>query len=585
MKAFNAVQRSVAEPAVGSARPGAARVVALPESGIGVPRFSFRDMRISARGPGGVLFGNVIDLSKVAKPTDLIWVPEPLASPDATAWGHFDVVLDGGQVVMTRRMRAEDAYAALEIVDGRKGVFAPFDVARQEGVGLASVIPDLRNVLSSGSEFMTVHPAIYGFQLGDAAALADAIGFAMSPEAFRRYLAEANVPELAIERALRWQTAEKGWYKILDAPLWIVTDSGSVTVERMAAPKLPVSLRKVAFLDFQALDDDSNKPIASPDFYPSVPALVQAFPAFERLNSFAETFAIVRWAKLSRAHVVPPREPRRGEARLVIAELPGGDLVSTVAGPQPEERAASLVNAIGKAGDQITTSLREADAPPQAVSVVNDLVDKQDQLVRLLIAQSQLKVAADVRPALSDKFDAIATQLQQQERLLRSALQKFSSKEKIVTQFLDKPTADILVSLQHRLSIARDDVSKNEAALNAIDDEDARLQSLAPEKRAHAQQLRENLERAERDYLNADVGPAEDAAENAWTKRTRRLTRACLRLTSMLSQPPKRSLKRRAPQRTRLRRSTKTAPMRSCRNGSPKRGIRSGGWLRGTSTE
>jgi hypothetical protein len=143
-------------------------------------------MRVSEAGFGGVVFGNRLTGLADKKPLQLIWVADP--SKEDSNWGHFDVVLVGGTVEMTRRMRQDEAFAAWEIVNGRSSKFPPLDLALEEGVGLASVV---RGRVGWNEPDMLVHPALYGLELGNAAVMADAIGFKMGTEAFKRHLSAA----------------------------------------------------------------------------------------------------------------------------------------------------------------------------------------------------------------------------------------------------------------------------------------------------------------------------------------------------------------------------------------------------------
>jgi hypothetical protein len=171
LQSYNEIQKSVMERDFGSHSPNARIRQPLPGSPSDTPRFTFEALRLSGNGFGGVVFGAPLDINKIAKPTKVYWVTDIPATDGAQGWGHFDLVLTDKAVVMTRRLHSDDAYAAWEIVNGRSGVFPALDVGHSEGVGLASV-GDLGGA-------MVVHPALYGLEIGDSAAMADAIGFGM----------------------------------------------------------------------------------------------------------------------------------------------------------------------------------------------------------------------------------------------------------------------------------------------------------------------------------------------------------------------------------------------------------------------
>src|SRR3984885_2827811 len=177
-----------------------------------------------------------------------------------------------GTVAMSRRLRADEVYAASEILSGRKNVFPPLDIAHDEGVGLASLAEDSETDVPGGSQ-MVVHPALYGLPVGDAAVMADAIGFAMSEAAFRSKLEAAGVESSLVQKAVTWRDTPSGWYKIIDAPLEIVLRDGLVRAERTEVGGYPLSLREVGFLAFQALEHGKPEPETRTPFYEALPAL------------------------------------------------------------------------------------------------------------------------------------------------------------------------------------------------------------------------------------------------------------------------------------------------------------------------
>jgi hypothetical protein len=75
------------------------------------PHFSFRSMRVSGGGFGGVVFGAPLSISSIPKPVRLNWVTDSGIN-GTSDWGHFDVILKGGTVAMSRRLRADEVYAA-----------------------------------------------------------------------------------------------------------------------------------------------------------------------------------------------------------------------------------------------------------------------------------------------------------------------------------------------------------------------------------------------------------------------------------------------------------------------------------------
>jgi len=85
-------------------------------------------------------------------------------------------------------------------------------------------------------------------------------------------------------------------YKFIDVPLTIERSPSGLLYAVRSEKKWPISLRRKAFLSFQSFDS-SFQPTEenNPPFYPIVPMLTEAWPAFSRLNDFAEVLALVRW--------------------------------------------------------------------------------------------------------------------------------------------------------------------------------------------------------------------------------------------------------------------------------------------------
>lgn len=312
-RAFEDIQESVAKS------PGDANVSSMGD--IDIPKFTFETMRISGEGFGGVVFGNTVNSTDTRYPKQLIWVKENTATNAANGWGHFDVILSDNVVVSTRRMRTEDAFAAWEILNGRDSAFAPLDLSMGEGVGLASVA----HVFPPDSS-MVVHPALLGFDLGRSAIIADAIGYKLPVERIIEALKRVGATDTALSSAEKWRTAKKGFYKIIDAPLKIVYHEGLLEVERADDGDYPALLRETGFLDFQSIisnpqpgdSEDSESLEIAKEFRLALPALMIAYPEIERLNSFAEVFAIERWAKGYNADIAKPDEPIRLEPKLLV---------------------------------------------------------------------------------------------------------------------------------------------------------------------------------------------------------------------------------------------------------------------------
>lgn len=354
------------------------------------PRFSFRAMRVGGRGFGGVVFGNSLDYPKAGKPTGFFWVSDSKADDR----GHFDIVIDSKSVVSTRSFHGADAYAAWEIVTGRPNVFAALDVKAGEGVGIASV-------LRGGRGEMVVHPALYGLEVGDAAAMADAIGFKMSPEYLLNRLEAVGAPAVVLTKARQWRSASNGFYKIIDAPLSISIQCKSgqcLSVRTVRKPEKGISeaSRRVAFLDFQKFGCGElfeDKPCADSEALPFrqiVPSLIAGFNAFERLNSFAEIFAMMRWAKVTGAEIKPPQVPTRGTAMLYISALGDGSLVQSTTDLSRGIREAQYLAHMREQTEQVKATFQKAGTPTLAMQCISNVADAALESVYVELAQGRL---------------------------------------------------------------------------------------------------------------------------------------------------------------------------------------------------
>jgi hypothetical protein len=411
-------------------------------------------------GFGGVVFCAPLDISRIAKPTTISWVVDIPAADGAQGWGHFDVVLTDESVVMTRRLYSDDAYAAWEIVNGRSGVFPALDLDHSEGVGLASV--------DKPGGAMFVHQALNGLEIGNSAVMADAIGFKMGVEAFRQRIEVARGAPSVVEKAMAWQTADKGYYKIIDAPLQVEIRDALVRVERSQADNYPESLRQVGFLAFQAFDRE-NKPLPETQtpFYEILPVLTTALPAFERLNSFAETFAIMRWAKLSKAAVKPPAPPARNEARLYVFRLPSGDLVQCTHDLSSRDEAALKLADLRRVADATVSTLRAARAPNYPLDRIDEVTALLQDKIRLELAMEELESINEEQSEHAPQIEAVWTELEK-ERLTKidDTLQKFSTKAQILIALASPADAATLQNLRDHIETAEHALAESKGALS-----------------------------------------------------------------------------------------------------------------------
>lgn len=448
---FKAITRSVIKPPEDT--------VSLPNGPGGLPRFSFYAMRFGAHGFGGVVFGSPVDGTQVDNPTKLFWVYDVQADSPDDDWGHFDVVLGTKSVASTRRFHSADAYAAWEIVTGRKGVFAPIDVAHGEGVGLASVN-------NNGSPTpMVVHPAIYGLAIGDSAALTDAIGFLMSNSAFLRQLRDAGISEQIIEKANTWHTTKLGYYKITDTPLIVKYNDGILRVSRSDDTDYDHSLKAVAFLDIQGFQGSQPMPSESLPFYETVPSLITVFPAFDRLNSFSELLALMRWASASNAAIMPPVSPIKHTAKIYIYKLSNGEIVQH-GQPLSADQLKTLesnhsLNLLRKNAEYLKATLHKTGANNPALSCIDVIAAIKSRNILINLANSKIRN----QPELNDEQrTAIMSKILDNDESYSNAklhTQKCSSRAGMLTLALEPEATKQLTRLHSEFDISTENYQKS----------------------------------------------------------------------------------------------------------------------------
>ena len=480
-----------------------------PSGAFGGPEIPFETLRISSEGFGGVVFGAPITVSRIARPSHLYWVAEDHDASGKLGWGHFDIVLTNGSTVMTRRMQSDGAYAAWEIISGRPPVFQALDIAHDEGVGLASVPHDD----DSDEGLMVVHPALYGLEIGDAAVMADAIGFMMDTDAFKQHIEATGAAQAIVNKAVNWRTTNHGFYKIIDAPLQIELRDGLLRVERVQSDGYPQGLRQVGFLDFQALSQTGRPlPERGTDFYEILPTLTTAFAAFDRLNAFAETFAILRWAKLSGATIKPPVPQRLGDARLHIFNLPNGDLAQSAWSVDKAEAAFQLSD-LQRLTETTRAAMRAAGAPGDVLQRVSEIAAAKQAEIRLSIAESELQSVPDEVLSNDSETDAVGAKIEEQQKEVEAFLDRFSTEDTIVISLASAADSAKLRELQNNINIASNAKEEADEALDTLNDPKTRIEALPSERQTKALQLYEKSLDAKLKFELTDNGAKKKAAE------------------------------------------------------------------------
>jgi hypothetical protein len=271
---------------------------------------------------------------------------------------------------------------------------------------------------------------------------------------------------------------------------------------------IPTSLRRVAFLEFQALDRE-GKPQANTQFYEVLPALITAFPAFERLNSFAETFAIVRWAKLSGATITPPAVSP-ATARLMVLSGPDGDLFQFSSQEAPRGWAAICLTQIRSARDTALMTMRSANAPDIALSRVADMSEILEDNVR---NQSAIWMLSQI--TASDQIINIVRQDLEEFQSYDGRLANYTDRNAFLFSFLGKQNSDKILPLKKEFDKSMDDRYRSQGVLDTQGIMDILIAALPDKERRLISQLYSKLKKAESDEYNADT---DDEAETYHTK-------------------------------------------------------------------
>ncbi|MBY5482240.1 hypothetical protein HFO84_33705 [Rhizobium leguminosarum] len=281
----------------------------------------FSVMRGFFGGKGGVIFGSeVTGAPGLPMPVSVTWAPlddtdRPLS---AESIGTFLFLFADGTRSVSPPLSAEDALAAVRLVfTGVNGAAAP--VVKGEGIGLAGAgrlaarysIKDGAVVSATDKVGLAfyVHPAISDLGLGPVVMVTD--GFPFIPPLENR-LADAadKAGDAAMAEELRrfLFEFEKGNYKIVDVPLEIYRPEPFVLGARRTGDGIAsfsTAHLERSFLDMQTFDCESffcdaevphqPKP-DDPSFYRLMPLLTSLSSDYARLNSFARSLGILRWA-------------------------------------------------------------------------------------------------------------------------------------------------------------------------------------------------------------------------------------------------------------------------------------------------
>ncbi|MER9082094.1 hypothetical protein [Mesorhizobium sp. M0895] len=347
----------------------------------------FTVMRGFFGGKGGVIFGSeVTGASDLPAPVSVTWAPldgagQPLS---ADRIGTFLFLFSDGTVSASPPLSADDALAMVRLVF--TGVVGAADTAvKGEGIGLAGAgqrawhfsIED-GAVVSAGAGFaFYLHPAISDLSMGPVAMITD--GFPFIPP-LRNKLSAAAKDQSAdasltdeLERFLF--AFDKGNYKIVDVPMEIYRPHPKVLGVRRTGDgtaNFPTSHLESYFLDMQTFDDivdettgrrleAPHRPTPNdPSFYRLMPLLTSLSSDYARLNSFARSLGIIRWAAENGARWTGTLDiPPSGQAFGTLFISENNELAF---GPDLYEVLFHLTAAVDDAGKHVLAEARADQA-------------------------------------------------------------------------------------------------------------------------------------------------------------------------------------------------------------------------------
>lgn len=251
-------------------------------TGIGL---KFQNMIRFRRGFGGVIFGNTVkDSTQLPKlsyinyiPTDTKITNEPM--------GTLEFIFEDGTVLTEPSVFAEDIIAAHQLIFNNTNI-------DDNGIGLAGI--HSRVLLPNGlnrSE-VVIHPALANFKLGWAAVLSDIFPLVQS-KLVHEVLENGTYEEYVIVK--KFFTKEKETYKIIDVPLTATRTENELQLYRNDLKKSQrIQDSYITMHEFEKNDTIGKESLS---FYQATPIFKNVSYEINRMNQFAKTLALFKWAK------------------------------------------------------------------------------------------------------------------------------------------------------------------------------------------------------------------------------------------------------------------------------------------------
>jgi hypothetical protein len=263
----------------------------------GAAEARFARVVASAKGFGGVVFGNVVRGPTTTQPSRVTWIPDDRGNDENVTGRLVFSFTDGVERIMAPVL-LEDVFAARAIAFG--GVANVPAAGAGEGIGLVGLQDPLVvfDVSDSGRTnlrrrfHVVLHPALADVQLGWSAIYADALPIAS--ELLVQLLREAKAPDAAdlLDEYYAFGADVSTW-KFTDTPLVVCFNALTLELRpQCTASRLQPAITVRGF-------SDGDEPAAEFEkaFETIMPVLTRSATAYARLDRFARTLAALRWAK------------------------------------------------------------------------------------------------------------------------------------------------------------------------------------------------------------------------------------------------------------------------------------------------
>lgn len=246
----------------------------------------FSSMKGVRGGFGGVIFGNeVTDNTNLPKITVMKYIPNDYSTSENQQTGTLEFVFSDGTEYAEYGVLAEDVLAAHEIIYST-------DYSLGDGIGLAGIENSISYLDSTRRWEAVIHPSIANLDLGWAALLADAL-----PIASNEIISQSEISCNQNDKSMLFlwlSILMPSTWKIIDVPISISNKNNSLIVQRSDIKgKDIIANAYITMQGFHSNDENAEEEM----FYELVPCLSSGIYEYNRLNNFAKTFALMRWAK------------------------------------------------------------------------------------------------------------------------------------------------------------------------------------------------------------------------------------------------------------------------------------------------